>query len=129
MYRLLGDLIVVLHLAFVVFVVTGALLVLRRPRIVWIHVPAVLWGALVEFAGWICPLTPLENYFRELAGHTAYRGDFIDQYVVPLVYPDDLSRTMQVTFGLIVLIVNGFIYGLVLRTHTRRGMAARRRRS
>ena len=80
-FRLLADATVVAHLAFVLFVVAGGLLVLRWPRVAWAHVPAVAWGAWVEFAGWICPLTPLENWLRARGGQTAYTASFIDQYV------------------------------------------------
>ena len=76
-YRLLADLVLILHAGFVAFVVLGALLVLRWPRIAWIHVPVVLWGAGIEFLGGICPLTPLENHWRRLAGELGYPGGFV----------------------------------------------------
>ena len=85
---LMADLIVLLHFAFVVFVVLGGLLALRWPRVVWLHVPAVIWGALVEFTGWICPLTPLENRLRRASGEASYQGDFIAHYILPALYPE-----------------------------------------
>lgn len=115
-YRSLADLVVFLHLAFVGFVVFGALLVTRRPRVAWIHVPCVLWGALIEFAGWVCPLTPLENHFRELGGEAGYAGGFVEHYLLPVLYPQGLTRAAQVLLGILVLGLNGAVYGrLILR--------------
>ena len=85
---LMADLIVLVHFVFVIFVVLGGLLALRWPRIVWLHVPAVIWGALVEFTGWICPLTPLENRLRRASGEASYQGDFIAHYILPALYPE-----------------------------------------
>lgn len=115
-YRSLADLLVFLHLAFVGFVVFGALLVTRRPRVAWIHVPCVLWGALIEFAGWVCPLTPLENHFRELGGQAGYARGFVEHYLLPVLYPQGLTRAAQVLLGILVLGLNGAVYGrLILR--------------
>ena len=113
-YRLLADLTLILHAAFVVFVMLGALLVLRWPRVAWIHLPAALWGAGIEFLGGICPLTPLENHWRQLAGGDGYAGGFVEHYVVPILYPDALTRRVQVALGVLVLIVNVAIYAWVL---------------
>lgn len=115
MYRLLADATVVLHLAFVVFVVFGGLLVLRWSHLVWLHVPAAIWGVLIEFAGWICPLTPLENAFRRRAGETGYEGGFIEHYVTALLYPAGLSRTTQWILGGLALAINLAVYAVVLR--------------
>jgi hypothetical protein len=114
MYRLLADLTLVLHLLFVVFVVFGGLLVLRRPRLAVVHLPSALWAAAVQFAAWICPLTPLENYFREKSGAAGYRTGFIEHYLLPLIYPGELTREMQIFLGVAVLAVNGLLYGLLL---------------
>lgn len=114
-YRLLADLVLILHAGFVVFVMLGAFLVLRWPRIAWIHVPVVLWGAGIEFLGGVCPLTPLENHWRRLSGELGYPGGFIDHYVVSLLYPDGLTRQMQFTIGALVLVVNVAVYAWVLR--------------
>ena len=76
----------------------------------WIHLPAVLWGALIEFAGWVCPLTPLENWFREKAGGQGYSSDFIEQYVMPVLYPSGLTREIQIALGVFVIVVNAGIY-------------------
>lgn len=114
LYRLLADLLVVLHLAFVVFVVSGALLVLRRPRLAWVHVPVALWGALIEFAGWICPLTPLEVRLRLLGGEAGYAGGFVEHYLLPVLYPTGLTRTHQVFLGSLVLALNLGAYGWMM---------------
>lgn len=113
-YRLLADFTLILHAAFVAFVMLGALLVLRWPRIAWIHLPAVLWGAGIELLGGICPLTPLENHFRRLAGGQGYASGFIEHYVIPVLYPDALTRRFQVVLGILVLVTNAVIYGWVL---------------
>lgn len=114
-YLLIADLLVVLHVTFVVFVVLGALLVLRRPKLAWVHLPCALWGALIEFTGWVCPLTPLEIRFRELGGEAAYAGDFIEHYVLPVLYPEQLTRPVQGVLGALVLIVNGVAYWYLWR--------------
>ena len=115
MYAVLADAVLVLHFAFVLFVALGGLLVLRWPRVAWAHIPAALWGAAIEFGGWICPLTPLENRLRELAGERTFEGDFIARYLMPVMYPEGLTRTAQVTIGLGVLAANIAIYMVVLK--------------
>ena len=121
MNELLADATVLLHLAFVVFVVAGGLLVLRWPRVAWLHIPAALWGAFIEFAGWICPLTPLENWFRQRGGGPTYDASFVEHYVIPVLYPAALSRDLQLILGGIVLIVNAVVYAVVLRRRRHRG--------
>lgn len=117
--RLLADLVLLLHAAFVLFVVLGALLVLRWPRVAWVHVPAALWGACIEFAGWICPLTPLENHWRRLAGEEGYAGGFVEHYVFPVLYPDGLTRNAQLVLGALVLLINAAVYGWAIRRRRR----------
>ena len=112
--RITADLLVLIHFAFIVFVVFGGIMVLKWGRVAILHIPCALWGALIEFSGWICPLTPLEHTLREAAGETAYSGGFIDHYIMPLVYPAGLTRGMQVSLGIIVLVVNLLVYGLVI---------------
>lgn len=114
-YRLLADLVLLLHAAFVAFVMFGGLLVLRWPRAAWLHLPLVAWGAGIEFLGGICPLTPLENHWRLLAGEQGYTGGFVEHYVVAALYPDGLTRSVQVALGLLVLAVNAAIYGWAWR--------------
>lgn len=113
--KLAVDMIVILHLVFVVFVLLGALLLLKWPKLIGLHLPALCWGILVEFSGWICPLTPLENYLRDKAGLQMYHGDFVMHYLMPVLYPADLTRTTQILFGLFVIGINLAIYSHVLR--------------
>ena len=119
MYSVLADVVLVLHVAFVVFVAFGALLVLRWPRIAWVHLPAAVWGVAIEVGGWICPLTPLENRLRDLAGDSTYRGDFIARYLMPVIYPEGLTREAQLALGLAALVGNGAIYALAARRKRR----------
>jgi Protein of Unknown function (DUF2784) len=119
-YPLLADLIVLGHVAFVVFAVLGGLLALRWHRFVWIHLPAVIWAAIVELFGWVCPLTPLENWLRSRGGQTVYPSDFIAHYILPLLYPEELTREVQITLGVFVLVINVAIYIWVLRRRRRR---------
>lgn len=109
-YRIGADLVLLLHVAFVLFVLAGGLLVLKWPRIVWAHVPAATWGAIVECTGWICPLTPLENGLRTLAGADPYDSDFIEQYLLTLLYPAVLTRNIQILLGIAVVLVNAVVY-------------------
>ena len=119
-YRLAADAVLVLHALFVAFVVAGGLLVLRRPRLAWLHLPCAVWGALIEFAGWICPLTPLENRFRRLGGEAGYEGGFVETYLLATLYPEGLSRPVQLALGVLVLAVNAAVYGWLLARHRRR---------
>ena len=121
MSQLAADLLLVAHLCFIAFVVLGGLLVLNWHRAAWIHVPAAAWGALVELKGWICPLTPLEQYFRAAAGEAGYRGSFIEHYLMPLIYPADLTRSLQLQLGVLVITINLIIYGWVLARLLRTG--------
>lgn len=121
-FRLLADLVLVLHLAFTVFVVLGGVLVLRRPRLAWIHLPAAAWGAALEFFGWICPLTPLENHLRRLGGQAGYAGGFIEHYVTAVLYPDGLTRTVQITFGVMVVVINVAAYAKIWMDRPKDGL-------
>jgi len=116
-YNILADVTVVIHFLFITFVICGGLLVIRWPKFAFFHLPAAIWGAAVEIFGWICPLTPLENHFRNLAGDFSYSGDFIARYVLPLIYPDNLTTTIQQTLGGLVIVVNIIIYFAAIRTH------------
>jgi hypothetical protein len=118
-WRILADAVLVVHLAFILFVVLGGLPVLRWPRLAWIHVPVVMWGAAIEFFGWICPLTPLEKWLRVLGGESGYPGGFIAHYLLPLIYPAGLTRNVQLVLGSLVISVNLAVY-LVLWWRTRR---------
>jgi hypothetical protein len=113
-YRWLADAVLVAHLGFVLFVVLGGLLVLRWPRVAWLHLPAAIWGVLIEYTGWICPLTPLENSFRARGGQIEYSGGFIQHYIHPVLYPAGLTRATQVALGSLLLILNLAAYGVVI---------------
>lgn len=118
--RVMTDVVVVLHLAFIVYVMLGGVLALKWQRAAWVHLPCAAWGMLIEFQGWICPLTPLENYFREASGGSTYQGGFIEHHLLPIIYPAGLTREIQVGLGLAVLAVNLAIYGVVAQRWRRR---------
>ncbi len=106
----LADLVLCIHVGFVFFVVFGGLLVLKWRWIAWLHLPAAAWGAVVEFTGWICPLTPLENRLREQGGEASYRSDFIAQYLLPVLYPEGLTHNVQLLLGTGVVVLNAAVY-------------------
>jgi hypothetical protein len=118
-YGVLADLVVVVHLAYVAFVVAGALLLLRWPRLAWLHLPAVAWAALLEAFGWTCPLTPLENRLRALAAEPGYERGFVEHYLVPIVYPETLDRAAQLALAAGVVALNAALYAFVLRRRRR----------
>ena len=111
---LAANLLVLVHFTFILFVVLGGLVVLRRPKVAYWHLPCVVWGVLVEMCGWLCPLTPLEWHLLEQAGQSGYAGGFIEHYILPLVYPAELTRGMQIGFGAFVLAVNLLVYGTLV---------------
>ena len=120
LYRALADLVVFAHLAFIVFVLIGGLLALWRRWMPWVHLPAVAWGAAIEFFGWFCPLTPLENSLRQASGSAGYSGGFIERYLIPIVYPTELTREAQLFLGCGVVALNvGVYWGIWRRLHTR----------
>jgi hypothetical protein len=113
-YSILADIVIAIHFLFIVFVVIGALLVLKWQRIAFIHLAAACWGALIMFQGWICPLTPLENKLRRAAGQSGYDGGFIEHYLLPIIYPTGLTREIQIWLGVGVVLINLVIYSIVL---------------
>ena len=119
-YPLLADLVVCIHLAFVVFVLLGGLLVMKWSGLIWIHLAAVFWGIAIELSGWICPLTPLENWLRHKGGEESYQFDFVAHYLLPMLYPEGLTRSSQLVLGALVLVMNVAIYGWVLRRKVQR---------
>ena len=124
MYRLLADLVVLLHLTFVLFVMLGGLFALRWRAAPWVHLPAAVWGAWIEVAGWICPLTPLENELRRRGGEAGYAGGFVEHYVLPVLYPAGLTRNTQLVLAALVVAVNVAVYAIVLARFRRERRAA-----
>lgn len=124
-WRFAADVVVIVHFAFVVFVVLGGFLVLRWRRLAWIHIPAAIWGALIEFAGWICPLTPLEQRLRLRGGEAGHAGGFVEHYLLPQLYPAGLTRQTQWVLGAFVLLVNVVAYGIVIYRYRRMRTADR----
>jgi hypothetical protein len=114
LYLVAAEMLVMFHFLFIVFVVAGGLLVLKRLWVVWLHVPAAIWGAVVEINGWICVLTPWENELRKLAGQEGYSGGFIEHYIAPIIYPSGLTHEIQVSMGVSVIIINIIVYGFIL---------------
>ncbi len=117
---ILADVLVIVHLLFVAFVVAGGFLLARWPKLGWLHLPAAAWGAYIEFSGGICPLTPLENRLRVLGGGSAYSGDFVERYVLPILYPGYLTLPLQQVLGGVVVGVNLVAYGLAYAAWRRR---------
>ena len=109
-YRLLADIVVVFHLMFVLFVILGGFLVIRWRRLIYAHIPIAIYGALIEFGGWVCPLTPLENHLRRLGGQAGYTGGFVEHYLIPVLYPHALTRRAQFVLGGIVIAINVVAY-------------------
>ena len=105
----------VLHLAFVLFVVVGGFFVYRWPKLIYIHAPVAIYGAMIEFVGWVCPLTPLENHLRRLGGEAGYAGGFVEHYLLPILYPHALTRNVQLALGVGVVASNALAYWLVWR--------------
>ena len=115
----LADLVLLLHFVFVAFVLLGGVLVLRWPKVAWAHLPAVGWGAFIEYANIVCPLTPLEVALRQRGGQPGYGGSFIGHYLTAILYPEDLTRAVQIGLGTVALLVNAAIYFWVRKRHRR----------
>ena len=119
-YRVAADVVLVTHFLFIVFVVLGGLLVIRYRRIVWVHLPAAVWGVGIELLGAVCPLTTVENWLRRRAGETGYTGGFVEHYIVPVIYPSGLTRSTQFWLAGVAFLVNLLIYGFICYRHRRR---------
>ncbi len=113
-YRIAADLVLALHLGFIAFVVLGGLLILRYRRVAYVHVPAAAWGAFIEITGRICPLTVWENSFRQSAGESGYADSFVEHYLLPVIYPAGLTRSIQFWIAGGVVVVNVVIYAWLL---------------
>ncbi len=115
LYRGLADLTLVVHFAFILFVILGGFLALRWPRVAWVHIPVALYGAIIEFVGFICPLTPLEIWLRRRGGEAGYEGGFIEHYITAAIYPTGLTREIQLALGIAVLVINAMVYTIWAR--------------
>jgi hypothetical protein len=111
-YAILADAIVVLHMLFILFVVGGGFLALKWPKLIYLHIPAAIWGVYIEFSGGICPLTPWENWLRFRSDQMGYQGGFIEHYIIPIIYPVGLTRDVQIVLGFVALLINLVAYGL-----------------
>jgi hypothetical protein len=114
LYWILVGAVIVAHFLFIAFVAAGGLLVWRWPRLACVHIPAAVWGVVVELTGWICPLTPLENYLRRLGGNGSYSVGFIEQYLIPVIYPANLTANTQYVLGGLVIAINLVIYTIII---------------
>lgn len=121
MKEIAADLIALLHFAFILFVLVGGFFALKWRWLAWLHVPAAVWGALIEFTGWVCPLTPLENRLRQASGSQGYPNGFIEHYILPLTYPPELTREIQFALGLGVVILNAVVYSIWFARRKKRG--------
>ena len=113
--QLAATAIALVHLAFILFVIFGGFAVLKYPKLLWVHIPAAVWGVLIELFGWWCPLTKWENHFLQQAGRAGYDGGFVSHYIMPLIYPAGLTRGLEIAIGVFVLVLNLGIYVRVFR--------------
>jgi len=113
--RILADLVLILHMLFILFAIFGGLLILWRKWMIYFHIPAAIWAVLVELMHWTCPLTSTENYLRSIAGDSGYSGGFVEHYLLPVIYPHDLTPQIQLILGALVLLANIVIYVLVVK--------------
>ncbi len=113
-YSFLAGLLVIIHLGFILFAVLGGVLIMKWRWVIFLHIPAVVWAALIEFKGWICPLTPWENQLRQAAGEAGYTGGFIEHYLIPVIYPEKLTPEIQIILGIFVIVVNVAVYSWIL---------------
>jgi hypothetical protein len=118
-FQLLADVVVIFHLAFVAFALLGGLLIIKWKMAAWIHFPAAIWAAFIEFTGMICPLTPLENFLRRKSGVSGYDTGFIEHYIIPILYPESLNNDLQIVLGAVVILINAAIYAYVFLKRTR----------
>ncbi|MCK5002875.1 MAG: DUF2784 domain-containing protein [Gammaproteobacteria bacterium] len=113
LYQIAVDLIVLLHLAFIVFALAGGLLIFKWRWLIWLHIPAALWASVMVIMRWICPLTPIENKLRQAAGLEAYSNSFIEQYLIPVIYPQGLNRETFIAMGVVVIVINVVVYTIL----------------
>lgn len=119
-YKLMADALVIFHLSFVAFVLLGALLVLKWRRLIWLHIPAVIWGIYIETSHNRCPLTYWENHWRKLGGDAVYNGGFVDHYLMPILYPHEITDEAQLLIAAVIVLINGVCYGIMIFQFVRR---------
>jgi len=110
-----ADSVVLIHFGFILFVIFGGFLVIKWRKLIWLHLPAAFWGAMIEFFGWVCPLTILENQLRIGSERGSYSTGFIEHYIIPLIYPAGLTRDIQLLLGVVVIVINLFVYTLLFK--------------
>ena len=115
MYELFANLTLIIHLIFVLFVIFGGLLFFISSSIIYIHLPALLWGIYIELTNSVCPLTYLENWFLYKAELPNYSNDFINNYLSPIIYPEGLTNEIQIYLGISLIFINILIYGIIYK--------------
>ncbi|MDX1651363.1 MAG: DUF2784 domain-containing protein [Brumimicrobium sp.] len=120
-FKILADLVVIIHFVFILYVIFGGLIVLKYRKTVFLHIPCAIWGCLIMFAGWICPLTYIENDLREAAGTETYSDGFIQHYIIPIIYPENLTRELQAILGFSVLVLNIIVYSILIKRLSTKG--------
>ncbi len=118
-FRLLADIVMLLHFSFILFAVLGAVLLLRWPRMIWLHLPAAIWAMAIQFYGGRCPLTPLENRLRAMAGDASYHESFIEHYIGAIIYPGEITSEIKILLGLGVLAINLGLYTWIFKRRRR----------
>ena len=113
LYKIAADLVILFHFAFIVFVLVGGLLVFKWRWIIWLHIPAAIWGSMIIIIGWICPLTPIENWLRQAGAQEQYSSSFLEQYLIPVIYPLGLNHERFIAMGLVVIVINVFVYTIL----------------
>jgi len=124
-YHLLSDLVLIIHLGFILFVLLGGFLALRWRWLMWLHIPSVMWAVWVEVMAWICPLTHLENALRQRAQQPSYDTSFVEQYLLPIIYPAQLTPQIQFILALVVIVINLIAYGLMIKKRSFRQRKSR----
>ena len=114
-FEIFATLALLLHFSFILFVIFGAILILKFKKVIYVHIPAVAWGAYIELSHSICPLTHLENYFLKKAGKDQYSVDFIENYIFKIIYPPALNYEIQTYLGVILIFVNLLIYYYIVK--------------
>ena len=119
MYEFFANLTLIAHLIFILFVVIGGLIFFIFPKIIYMHLPALSWGIYIELTNSVCPLTYLENWFLYKGEFTPYSNNFINNYLIPIIYPEGLTNEIQIYLGISLIVINILIYGLIYKNFKR----------